>query len=459
MTLQRRLILAVLLAVPLGWLLSLAGTYWRATHEINELYDTDMLRLAEQTLAVASLLPPSATSASPLLREAPDSGDASHTDLSVAIWLGKGEPLVMDAQARQFPRADGLQGFVDTRVDQQPWRIYYLSDDSASVRVAVGQRVGEREDLVVAYVAGQFVPWLVGLPVLIVVLVVAVRRAIKPLRDLAHSLELRRPDDSTPLPDEAPGELKPLVGSMNGLLARVGRLIEQERRLTADAAHELRTPLAALRAQWDVARRAGDPGLRAEAQDSVTRGLERLDRLVAQLLTMARLDSGGEAAFASEVNWRDVAEQAIGDCLWLANRRDVDIDTDWPPAGQAPLPVAGDPDALAILLKNLLDNAIRYGPRHGRVRLRFESARIVVEDQGPGMPAEVMARLGERFLRAAGNEESGSGLGVSIARRIASNHGLALHYELRPPGSERPGGLCAILSRNRSSARYTIGVV
>lgn len=447
MTLQRRLVIAVLLAVPLGWLLTIAGTYWRAQHEINELYDTDMLRLAEQTLAVASLLPPSVSSVAPLLTQAPDSGDASHGDLSVAIWRGAGEPLVMDAEARQFPRGDGVQGFADSLVNGHRWRLYYLSDATGATRVAVGQRVGEREDLVVAYLMSQLAPWLVGLPVLILVLVAAVRRAIRPVRALSRALELRRPDDGTPLPEDAPGELKPLVAAMNGLLARAGRLIEQERRLTADAAHELRTPLAALRVQWEVAQRAQDPALRAEAQARVTRGLDRMDRLVTQLLTMARLDSVGEIAFAAEVDWRAVAEQAIGDCLLIANRRDVDIEVDWPAADQVALPVAGDAEALAILLKNLLDNAIRYGPRHARVRIRFEPTRILVDDEGAGLAPEVLARLGDRFLRAAGNEESGSGLGVSISQRIARNHGLALRYEMRAPQAGRPGSLRAVLSR------------
>ncbi|KAG1436295.1 hypothetical protein G6F57_020731 [Rhizopus arrhizus] len=153
---------------------------------------------------------------------------------------------------------------------------------------------------------------------------------------------------------------------MNGLLARVGKLIEQERRLTADAAHELRTPLAAVRAQWDVVQRTEDPTERLQAQASVTRGMERLDRLVLQLLTMARLDSASHADFGGSVDWRAVAEQAVGDCLWIANRRDVDIAVEWPDAGVLPLPIAGDEDALTIMLKNLLDNAIRYGPRHAQ---------------------------------------------------------------------------------------------
>ncbi|CAM3657947.1 Sensor protein QseC [Bordetella sputigena] len=444
MTLQQRLIVAVLLAAPLAWVLTIAGTYWRAEHEINELYDTDMLRLAEQTLAVSRLLPPGETvPPAPLQQTLPaDLGDAGLRDWAVALWRGPGEPLALDPEARQFDRNGTLEGFFETRIDDTPWRLFYLNDAASGTRVAVGQRIGERDDLIVAYLASQAVPWLLSLPVLIGLLVFAVRRAMRPVRELSARLERRDPDDDTPLPMEGtPAELRLLVQAMNGLLTRVSTLIDQERRLTADAAHELRTPLAALRAQWDVAQRTDDPAQRREVQASVTRGLERLDRLVAQLLTMARLDSSRHVGFGEAIAWRCVAEQAVGDCLWIANRRDIDIEVEWPADGQAPLPIAGDSDALVIMLRNILDNAVRYSPRHSRVRLTFTPSRILVDDQGPGIPPDLLPRIGNRFLRAAGNEESGSGLGVSIARRIAQNHGLALRFEMRGADSDLGAGL------------------
>ncbi|EJO32409.1 ATP-binding protein [Achromobacter marplatensis] len=450
MTLQRRLIIAVLLAAPLAWLITIAGTYWRASHEINELYDTDMLRLAQQTLAISALIPPSA----PLLptpAQTPssvDSGDAGLGDLSVAIWRGADIPLVLDAEALQFPRAGDRTGFLESVVSGEPWRLVYLSSPDGKMRVAVGQRIGERHDLVVAYIAGQILPWLVGLPVLIGLLIFAVRRAMRPVRALSMQLEQRSPDDATPIPSaDVPGELKALLNAMNGLLARVGKLIEQERRLTADAAHELRTPLAAVRAQWDVVQRTEDPTERLQAQASVTRGMERLDRLVLQLLTMARLDSASHADFGGSVDWRAVAEQAVGDCLWIANRRDVDIAVEWPDAGVLPLPIAGDEDALTIMLKNLLDNAIRYGPRHAQVRVAFQPSRVVIDDQGSGIDPDVLPRLGGRFVRAAGNEEAGSGLGVSIAHRIAQIHGLNIRFTMRDPTSDLGPGLQITLRR------------
>lgn len=450
MTLQRRLIIAVLLAAPFAWLITIAGTYWRAAHEINELYDTDMLRLAQQTLAISSLIPPSAP-LRPMPAQTPastDSGDAGLGDLSVAIWRGSDAPLVLDPEALQFPREGNRTGFFDSVVSGEPWRLVYLSDPDGKTRVAVGQRIGERNDLVVAYIAGQILPWLIGLPVLIALLIFAVRRAMRPVRDLSMQLEQRSPDDATPLPSaDVPGELKGLLNAMNGLLARVGTLIEQERRLTADAAHELRTPLAAVRAQWDVVQRTADPTERLQAQTSVTRGMERLDRLVSQLLTMARLDSANHADFGGSVDWRAVAEQAVGDCLWIADRRDVDIAVEWPDAGILPLPMAGDENALTIMLKNILDNAIRYGPRHSLVRLTFSSSRIIIDDQGSGIAPEVLPRLGGRFVRAPGNEEAGSGLGVSIARRIAHHHGMSIHFAMRDASSELGPGLQVTLRR------------
>ncbi|OWT74682.1 MULTISPECIES: ATP-binding protein [unclassified Achromobacter] len=434
MTLQRRLIIAVLLAAPLAWMLTIAATYWRAHHEINELYDTDMVRLAGQTIAVAALLPHSdAAQAAPLVIEPKgDLGNAGLDNVALTIWRASGEPLVVDPVAGQFPRGGDRDGFVDSVINGAPWRLYYVHDEKSGISLAVGQRMGERDELILAYVISQIVPWLIGLPILLALLYYSVRRALRPMTQISSGLERRSPDDQTPLPEEdAPGELRALLRAMNGLLRRVGRLIDQERRLTADAAHELRTPLAALRAQWEVLQRADDGDVKRESEERVTRGLERLDRLVSQLLTMARLDSTTRANFGHQVNWRTIIDQAVSDCLWLSNRRDVDIDVEWPDKSQAPLPIAGDTDALAILLRNLLDNAIRYGPCGGRVRVVLTPTRIFVDDQGEGIDADLLPRLGDRFFRAAGNQEAGSGLGVSIAMRIAQNHGLVLRYSKR----------------------------
>ncbi|MET0183855.1 MAG: ATP-binding protein [Achromobacter sp.] len=458
MTLQRRLILAVLIAAPFAWLLTLGVTYWRAQHEINELYDTDMVRLAQHMRALLPLLDDRRLGAPDTVENVPlgNLGDAGLADLAVSAWAPDGRQLHVDPDGDRLPASSGLDGFSATAIDGVPWRLYYLENASNGWRVAVGQRLGEREELVESYLIGQAFPWLFGLPVLLALLIWAVRHALRPVRDLSHQIAQRDPEDPIPLDaSAAPGELQPLVHAMNQLLARVAGAIEHERRLTADAAHELRTPLAALQSQWDVAQRATDPAERAQAQANMEAGIERLNRLVSQLLAMARLESAVQSGFGDEVHWPHIAQEALSDSLALARRKDVDVEMHWPAPGVAPLPLVGNEYLLGLMLRNLLDNAVRYGPAGGVVALRFSADAIAVEDQGPGVEASAIGRLGDRFFRIAGQQESGSGLGLSIAHRIAHLHGLQVQFENRQADG-RVIGFSAAIRRAASSPRRTI---
>jgi len=437
MTLQRRLIIAVLVAAPFAWLLTIGVTYLRAQQEINELYDTDMVRMAEHMsdlLDVFGAPPPGrqVVAASPT----GDQGQAHLGDLAVAAWLADGRALRIDPDGDPLPRQLGVQGFVNTPVEGVSWRVYYLESSASASRVAVGQRLGEREELVSSYLLGQILPWLFALPLLLLMLIGAVRQALKPVNVLSMALERRDPNDPVPIdPESAPGELRPLVLAMNQLLGRVASAIEHERNLTADAAHELRTPLAALHAQWEVAQRATNPDERSDAQAKVSIGLERLNRLVSQLLAMSRLESNSKTSFSHTANWPEISGSALSDSLWLARRKHVDVELLWPDDGIPPLPLAGDGHLLGLMLRNLLDNAIRYSPHAGMVTMMFKPDGIVVTDQGPGVPAALQQRLGDRFFRAPGQQESGSGLGLSIALRVAHMHGLSIAFEnLRKDG-------------------------
>jgi two-component system sensor histidine kinase QseC len=256
----------------------------------------------------------------------------------------------------------------------------------------------------------------------------AVRRALSPMAKLTRQLQRRPADDLQPLAESrAPAELKPLIGAMNGLFARIEQMLVRERRFTADAAHELRTPLAVLRAQWDVVQRAGSPAERAAAEAKLGIGLDRMGRLVTQMLALSRVESGTAPVF-DDVRWTPVVEQAMSDCLALAERRGIELACEWPPAGRHPMPLLGDEHLLAVLLRNLLDNAVRYAPAGSAVTLRIGQDSIEVENAGLPLSAEQLARLGERFYRPDGQQEVGSGLGVSIVRRIAQLHGLELVF-------------------------------
>ncbi|QEI06547.1 two-component sensor histidine kinase [Pigmentiphaga aceris] len=448
MSLQRRLIIAVLVAAPFAWLLTIGVTYFRAQQEINELYDTDMVRMAEHLydlLDVFGAPPPGRVATAP--PKVGDLGQAHLGDLAVAAWLPDGRALRIDPDGDPLPRQPGVQGFTNTDVENVTWRVYYLENSIDASRVAVGQRLGEREELVSSYLLGQILPWLFALPLLLLMLVGGVRQALKPVNALSMALERRNPNDPVPIdPSLAPGELRPLVVAMNRLLGRVASAIEHERRLTADAAHELRTPLAALHVQWEVAQRAVNVEERAEADAKVALGIQRLNRLVSQLLAMSRLESGTKTSFSDTANWPEISGHALSDSLWLATSKQVDVELFWPDDGIAPLPLTGDEHLLGLMLRNLLDNAIRYSPPGGMVAVHFKPDGITLTDQGTGVPPDLLARLGDRFFRAPGQQESGSGLGLSIAKRVASMHGLSIAFaNLHQDG--KSSGFQATISR------------
>ncbi|QPF73508.1 two-component sensor histidine kinase [Roseateles sp. DAIF2] len=431
MSLRRRLLLYLLVCAPLVWALALWVSADRARHEVNELFDTEIIRLARQVQATLRGLH---AGAAPIASEG-DPGEADVRDLAVAVWDREGRLLLADREGVELPRRTEAVGFVDLTLGGEPWRVYYLQSQGGDWLVAAGQKVEERDELVFSLTSSQLAPWLLVLPLLLLAMAWAVRRAMAPLSRLSAELARRSPDELQPLEQlRMPQELQPLLGAMNGLFLRIEAMLQRERRFTADAAHELRTPLAVLRAQWDVLRRAADPVERAQAEERLGSGLERMDRLVTQMLALARLESGSEPARRERVDWRRVAEQVVGDMLPLAERRRVELVCEWPQDAVAPLPLAGDADLLAVLLRNLLDNALRYGPVGGTVWLRFGARELRVENEGESLDAAHLARLGERFYRPDGQAETGSGLGISIAQRIAALHGLRLSYSPRADG-------------------------
>ena len=439
MTLQRRMMLLLLLSAPLVWTGGLLFSLDRARHEINELFDTQLIRLARQmqsTLPLAEIdvidLPPPEAAAQAAL------GDAELEDMATAVWNREGRLLLVDREGVLLPRQPDASGFHDMTLGGELWRVYYLQASTGAWLVAVGQIMSERDELVWDLIAGQLLPWALTLPVLLLVMAAAVRQALKPVRTLTGEIDRRAADDLQPLPvRDMPSDLQPLVRAMNTMLTRIADTLDRERRFTADAAHELRTPLAALQAQWDAARLSLEaPAEGSASQDKIGLGLSRLSRLVTQMLAMARLDHLHGQTASTPIVWADVVEQVINEVLPLADREQVELACEWPADHAAPLPLSGDASLLASMLRNLIENALRHTPPHGHVTLRLNADGIEVLDEGPGVPPEHLPRLGDRFFRPPGEETPGSGLGLSIVRRIAELHGLTVDWGPRedPPG-------------------------
>ncbi|MBK6862406.1 MAG: sensor histidine kinase N-terminal domain-containing protein [Ideonella sp.] len=431
MSLQRRLLLYLLIGAPVVWGVALLVSAQRARQEVNELFDTEIIRLALQVQAtlVAAAAP------GQILPTPPSAGEADLRDLAIAVWDRQGQLMLVDREGVQLPRRADATGFVDMTLGGESWRVYYLQSQDGEWLVAAGQHGDERDELVRDLVGSQLLPWLLVLPVLLLAIAWAVRRALQPVRMLTSELQGRSADDLRPVPvDHAPQELQPMLVAMNGLFTRIESTLEHERRFTADAAHELRTPLAVLRAQWDVLRRATGEDERRRAETQLDAGMDRMDRLVTQMLALSRLESTDRLPPAQALQWTPLVEQVFSDVLPLAERRRIELDCEWPAAAMPPMPLQGDPDLMTVLLRNLLDNAVRYAPEGSSVRMRFGADRLAIENDGDALPPDVLAQLGQRFRRVDGQAESGSGLGVSIVQRIAALHALNLRYRARADG-------------------------
>ena len=314
--------------------------------------------------------------------------------------------------------------------------MYHLPSVDSRWRVAVGQRVAERSELSQQLAGSQLVVWVAMLPVLLLAMALAVRQALAPVKRLAQDVHRREAGDLHPIAAEGvPVELRPLATAMNGLFRRVDDALARERRFTADAAHELRTPLTVLRLQWDVLQGARDDAERAEAARRLGAGLERMDRLVAQLLALSRVEAAVAAPPAPPIDWTKLVARVVDDELPLADRRQVELACEWVDEAGAVLPLHAEEDLMAALLRNLVDNAVRYAPGGSTVVLRLAAERVEVDNDGAPLPVAVLDRLGERFYRPEGQAESGSGLGVSIVRRIAALYGLRLSFGARDGGT------------------------
>jgi len=297
------------------------------------------------------------------------------------------------------------------------WRVFVREGDQG--RIAVAQRTDLRTDAAIDSAQRTLFPLLALIPLLALLSAWVVQRALRPLRQMAQNVDARRESDLQPLPEtDVPQEVLPFVRSINRLLQRLHAAMEQQRRFVADAAHELRTPIAVLSMQVDNLAPLQREAEAHERLDALRQGLRRARAVVEQLLSLAR-SQGEQSLHWQQIDPVQVVREVIADLLPLAESRGIDLGLDRADTAQA----RTDPAQLYTLLRNAVDNALRYTPMGGRVDLRVLAARgdlvIEVQDSGPGIPSDQLARVFEPFVRLPGAEGEGSGLGLSIIRQIA----------------------------------------
>jgi len=390
------------------------ATYLAARREVGELLDLQLKQLAYST-RIDDLL----RGRQPGFNgHTPSHGDV--TELVTQIWDRDGVLVYWSQPGMGLP-VPATEGYSTIHHDGRDWRVYTLVQGSHALQVAQAQ--DERAAVARQTALRTLVPFLALIPFFGVLIWVGVGRGLQPLDAMSKALSRRRPDALAPLSDRRmPEELQPLAASLNGLLERLSDAIAAQRRFTADAAHELRTPLAALKLQLDLARRATDPHARAGAFDDLEAGVARASHVVEQLMTLARVEPEALAQTRTQCDLVALAKDAIVSRAALAADKGIDLGL----ARETPAVVDGDPASLGILLSNLIDNALRHTPRGGRIDVSVErgddDAALVVADTGPGIAPEERERVFDRFYRGENAGETGSGLGLSIVKRIADAH-------------------------------------
>ncbi|MGZ8255376.1 MAG: ATP-binding protein, partial [Burkholderiaceae bacterium] len=439
-----RSVRTVLLAGTVAALLVVLGaaawmSYAGGQEEAQELFDARLATSGRVLEALLARQVEGATIESPIVITLPhpiegaDSDEPNplghyyETKIAFQVWDGNDHLLVRSASAPSTRFAPLARGFSDQTFSGEPWRVFTLA--SGKVWIQVAERDDVRNELSEKLALASTTPLMIGIPVLLLLLGLLIGYGLAPLAGLAQQIESRQPDALTPIAlDRAPAEVAPVLQALNGLLGRVRNALERERRFTADAAHELRTPLAALKVHAQNAARATSEAERKTSLDRMLVGLDRTIHLSEQMLALSRASAAGGHA-PMPVALRPLVAEVLDTLQPRVRERGARVDVVCEsPDFQAE--VNGDRQQLRSLVSNLVDNALRYGPAGGAIEVALRAGSdgisLAVSDEGPGIPADLRERVFESYYRIPGSTGAGSGLGLAIVREIATAHGAGI---------------------------------
>lgn len=428
-SLRRTLLLSLLGALVVVFAVGGLATYAAARAEIDALMDYQLRQLA-LSLRDQQFGRPAAPPLAP-----PEEA----LDFVIQIWDNTGVRLYLSRPHSTLPSLAQL-GYSTAQTDEGAWRVFSIPLLEHVIQVA--QPMSVRSRMAADAALRTLMPLLALIPFFGALIWYLVGRGLRPLERLAREVATRRADSLDPLrAEQVPAEAQPLVEALNHLLERLDQALAAQRAFVADAAHELRTPLAALQIQLQLCERAASDEARDAAFGELRAGLHRATHMVQQLLTLARQEPGATATPPDQrVALADLVRLSLAHHAPLAEARHIDLG-----AGELDdsLVVKGDAAALRTLLSNLVDNAIRYTPEGGRIDVGLratdsgDGCTLYVDDSGPGIPPEERERVLDRFYRRAGQEQPGSGLGLAIVHSIATRHGARLVLGSSPLGGLR----------------------
>ncbi len=430
-SLRTRLLLFLLAAIVLA-----AGTqafvaYRTVLKEADGIFDYHMQQMA---LSLRAGLPPSAAVGGL------GAGDGNF-EFVVQVWTASGVRIFESATEAALPQRAVL-GFSDVQARGTTYRVFSIQTGALVIQVA--QDMAARRHMAGTLALRTVGPIALAAPLLMLVVWWVVSRSLAPVARVRRQVASREADDLSPVSEDGlPEEVRPLVHELNLLFDRVRRAFAAQKHFVADAAHELRSPLTALKLQVQSLQRAPDDAARELAVGRLAAGIDRTTRLVEQMLALARHEASAAAgAKPQRVELHEVARLAISDAVAAAQARRIDIGM----ARSDPAVVLGQPEALRMLLRNLLDNAVKYAPQGGRVDIGIAAlnrqVELSVEDSGPGLPDAERERVLDRFYRSGEPQVPGSGLGLAIVKSIADLHGATVMLSR----SEALGGLRVTLT-------------
>lgn len=422
-SIRQRLLAGLLLTTLLAWAATILFSYRDTRHELYELLDAHLAQSASLLLTQVS--------------HDDDEIDTEHTPLlhrynrkvAFQIWDEGKELRLHSVSAPNELMSQVKEGFSNSTIGGVKWRVFSTWNDKHRYLIQVGERQEVRDELSQIIAINLLQPLLITLPVLGLLIWFGVSRGLRPLTSLSSQVASRDPDNLSPLESsDAPLEVSPLLDGLNQLFARLRSSLDNERRFTADAAHELRTPLAAIKTQAQVARGALKDEDRKRALDNVISGCDRAARLMEQLLTLARLEPS-RIKHHDQHDLHELALAVVAELAPIAIEKGIDIHL----TEEAGYQISCEPGLIRILMGNLIDNAIRYSPQGSMINVATEKTpdgvAFKVRDQGPGIPEGERELVWERFYRVLGTGETGSGLGLSIVRRIAELHNAAVSFQ------------------------------
>lgn len=415
---RRQLLFRLLSGLAIAGFAAAGAVYVKAQDEANELFDYQLQQML-LALPVATL----AASASPPAEAADhEAGEDEDEDDEFVIRVvdRNGTQLYLSASATGLP-LQTPPGYSTVENQLGYWRVYSAVRLGNTVQIAQPMHV--RQEWAATMASRTLAPLAFLLPFLGVLIWLTVGRGLRPLNRVAEAVSRRDAAALQPLAEDSlPAEVRPLVDALNELLSRLSRALSTQKAFIADAAHELRSPLTAVKLQIQLAERATDEAQRRVAFTELKQGLDRASRLVQQLLALARQEPGVDAAAFKELDLLQLTRAVVAEQAPLAAHKGIDLGI----TRAEPASMAGDVEALRVMLENVLDNALRYTPERGRIDVSLaataDHAIVEVSDTGPGIPEAERTRVFDRFYRREGSGVSGSGLGLAIVKNIAERH-------------------------------------